>query len=119
VRGGPKVSIMHHPDVRRMLMNMKSHRSHACHGLLWLAHATDMAHHHPDEAVRTQNQAFVDLMIPVVKGWCTENLHRSPPNGVQVHGGMGFIEETGAAQHYRDARITRSTKAPRPSRPTT
>ena len=61
---------------------------------------------HADEAVRAQNQAFVDLMIPVVKGWCTENSIDVTSDGVQVHGGMGFIEETGAAQHFRDSRIT-------------
>ena len=65
-----------------------------------------MAHYHPDEAVRAQNQAFVDLMIPVVKGWLTESSIEITSTGVQVHGGMGFIEETGAAQHFRDARIT-------------
>jgi len=65
-----------------------------------------MAHYHPDEAVRAQNQAFMDLMIPVVKGWLTEASIEITSTGVQVHGGMGFIEETGAAQHFRDARIT-------------
>ena len=106
VRGGPKVSILHHSDVRRLLMNMKS-TTEAMRALAYVVgSATDMAHHHPDEAVRTRNQAFVDLMIPVVKGWCTENSIAVSSDGVQVHGGMGFIEETGAAQHYRDSRIT-------------
>ena len=106
VRGGPKVSILHHSDVRRLLMNMKS-TTEAMRALAYVVgSATDMAHHHPDEAVRTRNQAFVDLMIPVVKGWCTENSIAVTSDGVQVHGGMGFIEETGAAQHYRDSRIT-------------
>ena len=106
VRGGPKVSILHHADVRRLLMNMKS-TTEAMRALAYVVGAaTDMAHYHADEAVRTRSQAFVDLMIPVVKGWCTENANLITSDGVQVHGGMGFIEETGAAQHYRDARIT-------------
>jgi acyl-CoA dehydrogenase len=106
VRGGPKVSIIHHADVRRMLMSMKS-QIEAQRALAYVVGAaTDMAHHHPDEAVRAQNQAFMDLMIPVVKGWLTEASNEITSTGVQVHGGMGFIEETGAAQHYRDARIT-------------
>ena len=106
VRGGPKVSIIHHPDVRRMLMSMRS-QTEAMRALAYVVGAaTDMAHLHPDEAVRAQKQAFVDLMIPVVKGWCTENSIDIASTGVQVHGGMGFIEETGAAQHLRDSRIT-------------
>ena len=106
VRGGPKVSIIHHADVRRMLMSMKS-QIEAQRALAYVVGAaTDMAHHHPDEAVRAQNQAFMDLMIPVVKGWLTESSIEITSTGVQVHGGMGFIEETGAAQHFRDARIT-------------
>ena len=106
VRGGPKVSIIHHADVRRMLMSMKS-QIEAQRALAYVVGAaTDMAHHHPDAAVRAQNQAFMDLMIPVVKGWLTEASIEITSTGVQVHGGMGFIEETGAAQHFRDARIT-------------
>ncbi|MCK6395323.1 acyl-CoA dehydrogenase [Zoogloea sp.] len=106
VRGGPKVSIIHHADVRRMLMSMKS-QIEAQRALAYVVGAaTDMAHYHPDEAVRAQNQAFMDLMIPVVKGWLTEASIEITSTGVQVHGGMGFIEETGAAQHFRDARIT-------------
>ncbi len=106
VRGGPKVSILHHADVRRLLMNMKS-TTEAMRALAYVVgSATDMAHYHADQAVRARSQAFVDLMIPVVKGWCTENANLITSDGVQVHGGMGFIEETGAAQHYRDARIT-------------
>ncbi len=106
VRGGPKVNILHHADVRRLLMNMKS-KTEAMRALAYVVGAAfDKAHNHADEAVRAQNQAFVDLMIPVVKGWCTENSIDVTSDGVQVHGGMGFIEETGAAQHFRDARIT-------------
>ncbi len=106
VRGGPKVPIIKHADVRRMLMLMKS-QTEAMRALAYVVGAaTDKAHAHPDEAVRAQNQAFVDLMIPVVKGWSTENSIDIASLGVQVHGGMGYIEETGAAQHFRDARIT-------------
>ena len=106
VRGGGKVSIIHHPDVRRMLLSMKS-QTEAMRALAYVvAAANDKAHRHPDEAARAASQAFVDLLIPVVKGWSTENSIEIASTGVQVHGGMGFIEETGAAQHLRDARIT-------------
>jgi alkylation response protein AidB-like acyl-CoA dehydrogenase len=101
-----KVSIVRHPDVRRMLMLMKS-RTEALRALACVvAMSMDLAHAHPDEATRVRHQAFVDLMIPVVKGWSTESSVEIASLGVQVHGGMGFIEETGAAQHLRDARIT-------------
>jgi 3-(methylthio)propanoyl-CoA dehydrogenase len=104
--GGKAVPIIRHPDVRRMLMLMKS-QAEAMRALAYVAAAAlDTAHRHPDQAVRQHTQAFVDLLIPVVKGWCTETGIEVASLGVQVHGGMGFIEETGAAQHYRDARIT-------------
>ncbi|WP_425317824.1 acyl-CoA dehydrogenase [Pseudomonas nitroreducens] len=101
-----KVAILNHPDVRRMLLSMKSRieamRALACE----VALAMDEAQGHPDAQARQQRQAFVDLMIPVVKAWSTENAIDIASLGVQIHGGMGFIEETGAAQHLRDARIT-------------
>ena len=101
-----KVAILRHPDVRRMLMQMKS-RTEAMRALVAVvASAMDVAEHHADAAQRGQSQSFVDLMIPVIKGWSTENAVELTSLGVQVHGGMGFIEETGAAQHLRDARIT-------------
>ena len=100
------VSISKHPDVRRMLMLMKS-QIEAMRALSYTVAAHhDAALHHPDAALRAQNQAYVDLMIPVVKGWLTETANEVAYLGVQVHGGMGFIEETGAAQYMRDARIT-------------
>ena len=106
VRGGPKVPIIKHPDVRRMLMSMRA-RIEAMRALAYVtAAAQDHAHNNPDEVARKQGQAFADLMIPVVKGWSTESAIDIASLGVQVHGGMGFIEETGAAQHLRDARIT-------------
>jgi len=104
--GGGTVPIIRHPDVRRMLMLMKS-QTEAMRALAYVvAAALDVSARHPDAKVREQNQAFVDLMIPVVKGWSTETGIEVASLGVQVHGGMGFIEETGAAQHLRDARIT-------------
>ncbi len=100
------VAIVRHPDVRRMLMAMKAN-AEAMRALAYVvAAAQDAAWKHPDERERRRNQAFVDLMIPVVKGWCTETGIEVASLGIQVHGGMGFIEETGAAQHLRDARIT-------------
>ena len=106
VRGGSKVPIIKHPDVRRMLMSMRA-RIEAMRALAYVtAAAQDNAHHNPDEALRKRGQAFADLMTPVVKGWSTESAIDIASLGVQVHGGMGFIEETGAAQHLRDARIT-------------
>ena len=106
VQAGKTVPIIRHPDVRRMLMLMKS-QTEAARALAYVVAASmDVMHRHPDKEIRKQNQAFVDLMIPVVKGWSTENGIEIASLGVQVHGGMGFIEETGAAQHLRDARIT-------------
>jgi len=102
VEGGKTVPIIRHPDVRRMLMLMKS-QTEAMRALAYVvAAAMDFAHKTSDK----KHQAFVDLMIPVVKGWSTETGIEVASLGVQVHGGMGFIEETGAAQHLRDARIT-------------
>jgi acyl-CoA dehydrogenase len=98
-------TILQHPDVRRMLLAMKA-ATEAMRALAYVtAAALDHARRHPDAEARKRHQAFVDLMIPIVKGWCTETAQEVAYTGVQVHGGMGFIEETGAAQHYRDARI--------------
>lgn len=103
--GGP-VAIIRHPDVRRMLMNMKA-RIEAMRALAYFTAAQmDKAHSHPDAAEREKHQAMTDLLTPVVKGWCTENAIDITSTGIQVHGGVGFIEETGACQHMRDARIT-------------
>ena len=100
------IAIVHHPDVRRMLLLMKA-QNEAMRALAYVvAAAQDAAMRHSDNAERMRNQAFVDLMIPVVKGWCTETGNELAYLGVQVHGGMGFVEETGAAQLLRDARIT-------------
>jgi len=104
--GTSGVAIIEHPDVRRMLMHMKSHIE-AMRGLAYTAGAhLDFAHHSPDAATRQSERAKLELLTPVVKGWCTETAQSLASIGLQVHGGMGYVEETGAAQHLRDARIT-------------
>jgi alkylation response protein AidB-like acyl-CoA dehydrogenase len=97
--------IIHHPDVRRMLMTMRAY-TEGCRAMAATAAAAyDASHHHPDAEVRKQNLAFYEFMVPLVKGYSTEMSLEVTSLGVQVHGGMGFIEETGAAQYYRDAKI--------------
>jgi alkylation response protein AidB-like acyl-CoA dehydrogenase len=97
--------IIHHPDVRRMLMTMRAH-TEGCRALALVAAAAyDAAHKHPLETARQQNQAVYEYMVPLVKGLSTEMALEVASLGVQVHGGMGFIEETGAAQYLRDAKI--------------
>jgi len=101
---GP-VSIIHHPDVRRMLMSMRS-QVEAARALAYVgAGISDIAHHHPNADTRAANLAVYEYLVPIIKGWSTEMSQDVTRDGVQVHGGMGFIEETGAAQHYRDAKI--------------
>ena len=97
--------IIHHPDVKRMLMTMRAY-TEGCRALaIAAAAAFDAAHHHPDAETRQVNQRFYEFMVPLVKGYSTEMSLEVTSLGVQVHGGMGFIEETGAAQYYRDAKI--------------
>ena len=97
--------IIHHPDVRRMLMTMRAY-TQGCRAMASVAAAAyDAAHHHPDADTRKQNNAFYEFLVPLVKGYSTEMSLEVTSLGVQVHGGMGFIEETGAAQYYRDAKI--------------
>ena len=99
------VPIIHHPDVKRMLMTMRAY-TEGCRAMASVAAAAyDASHHHPDADVRQQNLAFYEFMVPLVKGYSTEMSLEVTSLGVQVHGGMGFIEETGAAQYYRDAKI--------------
>jgi alkylation response protein AidB-like acyl-CoA dehydrogenase len=99
------VAIIQHPDVRRMLATMRG-LTEASRALAYVAAShCDIAHHHPDEAKRAEHQARYEFLVPIVKGWSTELSIDVTSLGVQVHGGMGFIEETGAAQYYRDARI--------------
>jgi alkylation response protein AidB-like acyl-CoA dehydrogenase len=104
--GAGSVAIVQHPDVRRMLLTMKScteaSRALAFHAGVQL----DLAAWHPESAVRARAQARADLLIPILKGWCTETANEVAALGVQVHGGVGFVEETGAAQYLRDVRIT-------------
>ncbi len=107
VDGSIKASaaIIYHPDVKRMLMTMRAY-TEGCRAMAAVAAAAyDAAHQHPDADVRKQNLAFYEFMVPLVKGYSTEMSQEVTSLGIQVHGGMGFIEETGAAQYYRDARI--------------
>jgi 3-(methylthio)propanoyl-CoA dehydrogenase len=101
---GP-VPIIRHPDVRRLLMFMRANTEAARSVAYVAASYNDLAHAHPDAAVRRRAKAAYDYLVPVVKGWSTEMSIDVASAGVQVHGGMGFVEETGAAQFYRDARI--------------
>src|SRR5881394_1598698 len=104
-KGAKASPIIDHPDIRRMLMTMRA-SVEAMRAVAYVTGAAmDHATHDPDPAARKRHQAFVDFMIPIVKGYSTETAQQIASLGIQVHGGMGFIEETGAAQHYRDARI--------------
>ena len=97
--------IILHPDVRRMLMTMRA-CTEGCRAMaITAAAAFDASHHHPDPEVRKQNQAYYEFMVPLIKGYSTEMSVEVASLGIQVHGGMGFIEETGAAQYLRDSRI--------------
>jgi acyl-CoA dehydrogenase len=105
-RSAAPVTIIHHPDVRRMLMSMKA-QIEAMRALAYVTAASlDIANRHPDEKVRAEHKAFIELMTPVVKGWSTDTAVEICSTALQVFGGMGFIEETGIAQQYRDVRIT-------------
>jgi alkylation response protein AidB-like acyl-CoA dehydrogenase len=104
--GSPSpVAIIHQPDVKRMLMTMRGYIEASRALAYYAAAAYDAQHASPDEAARKENQAIFEFLVPIVKGFSTEMSIDAASLGVQIHGGMGFIEETGAAQHYRDARI--------------
>ncbi|HZT02037.1 MAG TPA: acyl-CoA dehydrogenase [Steroidobacteraceae bacterium] len=100
------LTIIHHPDVRRMLLTMKSCTEASRALAFYAGQQLDLAAYHSEASVRTAAQARGDLLIPIVKAWCTETANEVAAIGVQVHGGMGFVEETGAAQYVRDVRIT-------------
>ena len=100
-----RAPIIHHPDVKRMLMQMRALTEAGRAMSLSTIAAEDRASHHPDPEVKALCVQRVEIMTPLIKGWCTEMAMETTSLGVQVHGGMGFIEETGAAQHMRDARI--------------
>jgi len=113
VQGRPPVAaptgpapIINHPDVKRMLLMMKSQVEASRALILYTAFQFDLGEYAADEAVRKAGQARGELLTPIAKGWCTEIGNEVAAIGVQVHGGMGFIEETGAAQYVRDVRIT-------------
>ncbi|HXR89961.1 MAG TPA: acyl-CoA dehydrogenase [Steroidobacteraceae bacterium] len=101
-----KATIIEHPDVRRMLLTMKAGTEAARALALYAAYQVDLGAHAADAKQKAAAQARADLLIPIVKGWCTELGNEIAAIGVQVHGGMGYIEETGAAQYVRDVRIT-------------
>jgi len=106
VTGESLVTIDHHPDIKRMLMLMRS-RTEACRALAYFASGLlDRAHAAPEAEARQRHLALAEFMIPIVKGGSTEMSIEVTSLGIQIHGGMGFIEETGAAQHWRDSRIT-------------
>ncbi|MEO8977552.1 MAG: acyl-CoA dehydrogenase, partial [Casimicrobiaceae bacterium] len=99
-------TIIEHPDIRRMLMTMRAY-TEAMRAVAYETAATlDVARHHPNDSIRAQQQSQAEFMVPVIKGWCTETAQQVTSLGLQIHGGMGYIEETGVAQYTRDVRIT-------------
>ena len=103
--GTASVPIIRHPDVRRMLLFMRC-QTEAMRAVAYaIAGARDLATRHPDSAIRVDRQAFVDLMIPVFKGWASETAIKVTSTSIQVHGGIGYIDESGASQPLRDVRI--------------
>ena len=104
--GKSQMAIIRHADVRRMLLSMKA-RVEAMRAIaLEAAMSVDLAARHPDAHIREMHEARVGIFTPIVKAWCTDGAVEIASTGIQIHGGAGFIEETGAAQHLRDARIT-------------
>ena len=106
--GAPKTEsslIIEHPDIRRMLMTMKANIE-AMRGIIYVtAGSIDRSRHHPDEAERVRHEELLALLTPVAKAWPTDRGVEMTSLGIQIHGGMGYVEETGAAQHWRDSRI--------------
>jgi alkylation response protein AidB-like acyl-CoA dehydrogenase len=103
---GTRSAIIDHPDVRRMLLTMNAF-TEAMRAMCYVqAGQIDVAKHHPDEATATEARELVELLTPIVKSWCTDLAESVTSMGIQVHGGVGYVEETGASQLYRDAKIT-------------
>jgi len=103
--GAPGDTIIKHPDVRRLLMHMKS-QTQAMRALTyWGGAQLDLAHLEDNLTRAKTAQADAEFLTPIIKAWCTERGVEMTSLGLQVHGGLGFVEETGAAQYYRDARI--------------
>jgi alkylation response protein AidB-like acyl-CoA dehydrogenase len=100
-----RAPIIHHGDVKRMLLQMRGLTEAGRALSFYTIAAEDRSHHCVDPDSQQRNQRLVEILTPLVKGWCTEVSMEITSLGVQVHGGMGFVEETGAAQHMRDARI--------------
>lgn len=106
--GAPKTehsAIVEHPDVRRMLMTIKAYNEAMRCVLYATAEAFDRTHHDPDESAKLAAEERLDLLTPIAKAWCSDLGVEMTSLALQVHGGMGYVEETGVAQHYRDARI--------------
>ena len=105
-KDGETLPIAHHPDVRRMLLSMRADAEATRALVYYTAGMIDRARHDPDAVARAKHQQRADLLIPIAKAWSTDRGFEAASTNIQVHGGMGFIEETGAAQHLRDARIS-------------
>ena len=99
------VAIINHPDIKRMLLTMRATAEGTRAMAIYAASLYDVEHNHPDATIAADSQALYEFMVPLIKGYSTETSLETTSLGVQVHGGMGFIEETGAAQYYRDAKI--------------
>jgi hypothetical protein len=104
-RSGKRVAIIEHPDVRRMLLTMKTNTETARALAYYAGGMIDRAKREQDAKAKGDAQARLDLLVPIVKAWATDMAVETASTGLQIHGGMGFIEETGAAQFYRDSRI--------------
>ena len=102
---GERAEIIDHPDVRRMLLTQKAYIEAMRCLCYFNATALDLAQHHPDETERAAAQELCDLLTPLSKAWCTDVANETTSIALQIHGGMGYVEETGAAQHCRDIRI--------------
>ena len=103
--GTDSVAIIEHPDVRRMLLTIKAYTEAMRSLVYFTAHQADLASRSEDDDQRTAASDLLALLTPIVKAWCTDLGVDMASLGIQIHGGMGYVEETGSAQHFRDARI--------------